>query len=121
MGVKVSSAHPPIHPKPRILDSSRKLPVTMNFALCLIMSVLALIGPAVSTPPYPPRSCFFYTGANTTHATCNEHPDIVCSNGCRDSFVVAEGCSRNDDPTAPVTTQTCNISFGRDTAAAKGE
>jgi len=90
----------------------------MNSAICLIISALAWLGPAVAKADAP-MSCYYYDDANTTQATCNEYPGRVCSGGCRDSFVVAEGCKPSNAPTAPLTTQTCNISFGRYTAAAK--
>merc|ERR1711874_380150 len=105
--------------KPHTLYSFNKPSVTMNSAFCLVMFALALLASAVSAT-VAPMSCFFYTLANTSQATCDEVPGLVCTGGCRDSFVVAEGCRPSGSETGPLTTQTCNIGFGRDTAAAKG-
>ncbi|POW06733.1 hypothetical protein PSTT_08732 [Puccinia striiformis] len=98
----------------------------MPSASFLAIFIVALIGQVASDGTAStdgPRKCTFYTGANTNSATCNEIPDLVCNQGCQDSFVTAEGCLPNDgsgSDTKP-TTQLCNVGFGRDTARAKGE
>ncbi|OAV98383.1 hypothetical protein PTTG_25643 [Puccinia triticina 1-1 BBBD Race 1] len=88
------------------------------------LSLLALIGQLVlaDDPAGKTFKCSLYTGANTTHAKCNERPDVVCKQGCT-GYVTAEGCQPNADPTAPPagppSTQKCEIGFGRNTAAAR--
>ncbi|CAH7672355.1 hypothetical protein PPACK8108_LOCUS7156 [Phakopsora pachyrhizi] len=68
------------------------------------------------------RSCSFYTGANTTSATCNEQPNVVCTKGCTGPFVTATECTPvNESEEAIASTQVCSFGFGRNTAAAKGE
>ncbi|CAH7666362.1 hypothetical protein BY996DRAFT_3252849 [Phakopsora pachyrhizi] len=65
-------------------------------------------------------TCSFYTSANTSLATCNEQPNVVCTKGCTGNFVTATQCTPVNGPegTAP-STQVCSIGFGRDTARAK--
>ncbi|KAI8449900.1 hypothetical protein BY996DRAFT_7431740 [Phakopsora pachyrhizi] len=66
------------------------------------------------------RSCSFYTGANTTSATCNEQPNVVCTKGCTGPFVTATECTPvNESEEAIASTQVCSFGFGRNTAAAK--
>ncbi|EFP87717.2 uncharacterized protein PGTG_13503 [Puccinia graminis f. sp. tritici CRL 75-36-700-3] len=100
----------------------------MRSTFSLAASILvALIGQAfsaatVTTDNDGPKQCMTYTGANTDTATCNDIPDMICTKGCRDSFVVAQGCLPNDGSAAPTDlpgTQVCTVGFGRDTAAAK--
>ncbi|KAI8460961.1 hypothetical protein BY996DRAFT_6692376 [Phakopsora pachyrhizi] len=67
-------------------------------------------------------TCSFYTGANTSSATCNDQPNVVCTKGCTGTFVTATQCTPVNGPegTTP-STQVCSIGFGRDTARAKGK
>ncbi|OAV96883.1 hypothetical protein PTTG_26177 [Puccinia triticina 1-1 BBBD Race 1] len=134
----ISAIGPPLVPQfiPRaflefkLVPSSEisSTPISMRSSR-LTLSVLAFIGQVVSaasvtTDDDTPRQCFYYTGANTNSATCNEVPDLICTGGCRrGSYVTAEGCRPNDgspkSAAAPLTPQNCTVGFGRDTAAAK--
>ncbi|OAV98382.1 hypothetical protein PTTG_25642 [Puccinia triticina 1-1 BBBD Race 1] len=91
------------------------------------LSLLALIGQLVlATPNDDPeertQSCFYYSGANTTQASCNENPHVVCKKGCT-GYVTAEGCQPTGNPSTQPTdapsTQYCEIGFGRDSAVSK--
>ncbi|KAA1096569.1 hypothetical protein PGT21_020961 [Puccinia graminis f. sp. tritici] len=94
----------------------------------ITISILALLGQLVSaepadSTPRETKKCFYYTGANTNTATCNDIPGVTCTGGCGGTFNFAEECRPSDgsDPQhiAPPTNQTCDLGFGRDTAAAK--
>ncbi|EFP88906.1 hypothetical protein PGT21_022021 [Puccinia graminis f. sp. tritici] len=94
----------------------------------ITISILALLGQLVSaepadSTPRETKKCFYYTGANTNTATCNDIPGVSCTGGCGGTFNFAEECRPSDgsDPQhiAPPTNQTCDLGFGRDTAAAK--
>ncbi|KAH9460142.1 hypothetical protein Pst134EA_007205 [Puccinia striiformis f. sp. tritici] len=96
----------------------------MPSASFLAVFIVVLIGQVASDGTASTdgaRKCTFYTGANTNSASCNEIPNLICTEGCRDSFVTAEGCLPNDGSgsDAQPTIQVCNGSFGRDTARAK--
>ncbi|KNE90548.1 hypothetical protein PSTG_16010 [Puccinia striiformis f. sp. tritici PST-78] len=98
----------------------------MPSASFLAVFIVVLIGQVASDGTASTdgaRKCTFYTGANTNSASCNEIPNLICTEGCRDSFVTAEGCLPNDGSgsDAQPTIQVCNGSFGRDTARAKGK
>lgn len=64
------------------------------------------------------RDCQDYTGANTTSATCNDQPGIVCTGGCT-GFVTATNCTRSQKINvleAPITTEKCTLGFGKSSA-----
>ncbi|CAH7671834.1 hypothetical protein PPACK8108_LOCUS6665 [Phakopsora pachyrhizi] len=67
------------------------------------------------------QTCSFYTGAYTNSATCNEQPNVVCTQGCYGPYVVATGCVLENGSTggASSSSQVCTMGFGRNTAAAK--
>ncbi|OAV98379.1 hypothetical protein PTTG_25639 [Puccinia triticina 1-1 BBBD Race 1] len=101
--------------------------IMMYFAYGLSLSALAVMGQLVlASRDYDPsgttQQCSIYTLANTTAATCNDNPNVICTKGCR-GFVTAEGCRRDDgsDPyqTKPTKSHVCNVGFFQNTAGAK--
>ncbi|PLW49560.1 hypothetical protein PCANC_08983 [Puccinia coronata f. sp. avenae] len=62
-------------------------------------------------------NCALYSGSPIGF-TCDERPDIICTEGCT-SFVTASECTSAKYPKKPVTTELCTSGFGRDTATAK--
>ncbi|CAH7688427.1 hypothetical protein PPACK8108_LOCUS23395 [Phakopsora pachyrhizi] len=87
-------------------------------SFCLLgLSTARLSAPR---PAQDQMTCGFYTAANTSSATCNDQPNVVCTKGCTGTFVTATQCTPVNGPegTTP-STQVCSIGFGRDTARAK--
>ncbi|KAH9465692.1 hypothetical protein Pst134EA_013567 [Puccinia striiformis f. sp. tritici] len=64
------------------------------------------------------NQCQFYASVGVKGYTCNERPDIICSEGCK-SFVTMTGCVLTQYPKKPATTELCTVGYGRDTAAFK--
>ncbi|KAH9810835.1 secreted protein [Melampsora americana] len=61
----------------------------------------------------PTLKCEEYAEANTTHASCDKNPAIVCTGGCTGPKI-AHDCQLN--ATSPNTTQTCTLAYGRSSA-----
>ncbi|KAH9457617.1 hypothetical protein MJO28_004708 [Puccinia striiformis f. sp. tritici] len=88
------------------------------YTLCLtvfaLLSSLTLSAYARSIDTPTVEHCYFYTGANTTSATCSGKSEFKCSGGCHAGFVQAEGCQPNvsNGPDSPQpTTQICDVEF----------
>ncbi|KAA1113701.1 hypothetical protein PGTUg99_022460 [Puccinia graminis f. sp. tritici] len=95
----------------------------MFSASFLTLSILALIGQLVLATPQTsggqPQMCNAYTDANTSRATCNGTPNLICTAGCRGSSAIATGCTKADgsdvnNPNRLNSPHTCNVSFGQD-------
>ncbi|KAA1096572.1 hypothetical protein PGT21_021027 [Puccinia graminis f. sp. tritici] len=95
----------------------------MLSASFLTLSILALIGQLVMATPQTsggqPQMCNAYTDANTSRATCNGTPNLICTAGCRGSSAMATGCTKADgsdvnNPNRLNSPHTCNVSFGQD-------
>ncbi|EGG09105.1 uncharacterized protein MELLADRAFT_77195 [Melampsora larici-populina 98AG31] len=69
---------------------------------------------STGTDVSPTMKCQEYAEANTTHASCDKNPAIVCTGGCTGPKI-AHNCQLN--ATSPNTTQTCTIAYGRSSAS----
>ncbi|PLW53072.1 hypothetical protein PCANC_05798 [Puccinia coronata f. sp. avenae] len=91
----------------------------MPFTYWMTACILTFVAGLASADDATRKQCTFYTGANTNSATCDDIPDLTCIQGCGDNFVVAEGCQPRGSIFAPLSTQLCNVEFGRNTADIK--
>ncbi|KAI7951779.1 hypothetical protein MJO28_007463, partial [Puccinia striiformis f. sp. tritici] len=91
---------------------SAKMNTTLYALLSLAVATLS-VGAVGQT-----NQCQFYASVGVKGYTCNERPDIICSEGCK-SFVTMTGCVLTQYPKKPATTELCTVGYGRDTAAFK--
>lgn len=68
---------------------------------------------STGTDVSPTMKCEEYADANTTHASCDKNPAIVCTGGCTGPKI-AHNCQLN--ATSPNTTQTCTLAYARSSA-----
>ncbi|KAI8460959.1 hypothetical protein BY996DRAFT_8683473 [Phakopsora pachyrhizi] len=65
-------------------------------SFCLLgLSTARLSAPR---PAQDQMTCGFYTAANTSSATCNDQPNVVCTKGCTGTFVTATQCTPVNGP-----------------------
>ena len=90
------------------------------FLVLLFCLTLATYSANIDTPTV--EHCLFYSGANTTSATCSGFSEFKCIGGCHNDFVHAQGCQPKDyngDNSTPPTNQICDVEFSMITTRVK--